>query len=140
MATQSSVRLNIKPEKVIAKAGELLEKNMRIATIWLRDRVKVKLNVGQPVRITKSGAIIGLDPSRPGEPPHKITGQLQNSIGQRVDRTATGIVGVVGTSLKKGRWLELGTSMMAARPYLRVTLVENRRRILGILTKGKQVI
>ena len=140
MATQSSVRLNIKPEKVIAKAGELLEKNMRIATIWLRDRVKVKLNVGQPVRITKSGAIIGLDPSRPGEPPHKITGQLQNSIGQRVDRTATGIVGVVGTSLKKGRWLELGTSKMAARPYLRVTLVENRRRILGILTKGKQVI
>lgn len=59
-------------------------------------------------------------PSAPGEPPHVQTGQLRGSVAHE----RTGMIARVGTNLKKGRALELGTSKMAARPWLRRALAE----------------
>lgn len=66
-------------------------------------------------------------PSRPGEPPHVDTGRLRSSITHEVEETLTGIVGRVGTNVVYGRFLELGTSKMKARPFLRPALRRTTR-------------
>lgn len=60
--------------------------------------------------------------SRPGMPPHVDTGRLRASITHEVETRLLNIIGRVGTNVKYGRWLELGTSRMAARPWLRPAL------------------
>ena len=72
----------------------------------------------------------GAHPSAPGEPPRKQTGRLLASVAWEV----SGLVGRVGTNLPYGRWLELGTRLMAARPWLRRALAECRDKILAILS------
>ncbi len=124
----------------MGKVGVQLERNMQVATIFVRDEVKKKLNRGQPTRTLRSGSIIGLDPSKPGEPPKKITSQLQNSIRTKVIRRKTAIIGLVGTNLKKGRWLEFGTSKMKPRPYLRPTVSENRTKIGRVVARGREAL
>lgn len=57
-------------------------------------------------------------PSRPGEPPRVDTGRLRSSITHEVVSKLKGIVGRVGTNVKYGRYLELGTSKMLPRPWL----------------------
>ncbi|KKK61805.1 hypothetical protein LCGC14_3010660 [marine sediment metagenome] len=133
---RKGIRIKIHPLRLLRKSGDQLEKNMMVATIFVRDKVKKKLNRGQPTRTFQSGSIIGLDPSSPGEPPKKITAQLQNSIRTKVIRRPRAIIGLVGTNLKKGRWLEFGTSKMKPRPYLRPTLSENRRKIGRVVARG----
>lgn len=53
-------------------------------------------------------------PSRPGEPPRVDMGRLRSSITHEI----VGMVGRVGTNVKYGRYLELGTSKMLPRPWL----------------------
>ncbi len=130
------IRLNLRPKRLMSKVGNRLEKNMEVATVFVRDEVKKKLNRGQPTRTLRSGSVIGLDPSKPREPPKKITAQLQNSIRTKVIRRKNAIIGLVVTNLKKGRWLEFGTSKMKPRPYLRPTLSEQRRKIGRVVALG----
>ena len=137
---RKGIRIRIHPLRLLRKSGDQLEKNMMVATIFVRDKVKKKLNRGQPTRTFQSGSIIGLDPSSPGEPPKKITAQLQNSIRTKVIRGKDRIIGLVGTNLKKGRWLEFGTSKMKPRPYLRPTLSENKRKIGRIVARGLRAV
>jgi hypothetical protein len=72
----------------------------------------------------------GANPSKPGEPPHKQTGRLLGSVAFEV---SDDLEGRVGTNLKYGRWLELGTRLMAARPWLRRALKECQAQILAVL-------
>lgn len=81
-------------------------------------------------RPSKGSRTYGVNPSKPGEPPHKQHGHLRRSVAREV----LGLVGRVGTSLKYGRWLELGTSKVAARPWLRRALAETRDQIKAILS------
>ena len=122
------------------RVGKVLVNNMEVATIFVRDEVKKKLNRGQPTSVLRSGSIIGLDPSKPGEPPKKITAQLQNSIRTKVIRRKNAIIGLIGTNLKKGKWLEFGTSQMKPRPYLRPTLSENRKKIGRVIARGRKAL
>lgn len=75
----------------------------------------------------------GSNPSRPGEPPHKQYGHLRRSVAREVDRAT--LTARVGTNLKYGRCLELGTVRMAARPWLRRALAESRERIAGLFAR-----
>jgi len=138
VAVSKPFRLRLNKRLFRRKTLEEVKKNMLVATVFVRDRVKEKLNRGQPTRITPGGTIIGLDPSLPGEPPKKITSQLQNSIRQRVVSTVNSVIGLIGTDLKKGAALEFGnrSGTLKPRPYLRPTLMEQRRKILRILAKG----
>ena len=74
--------------------------------------------------------IYGATRSKPGEPPRKQLGHLRRSVTYEVDDNQ---VGRVGTNLKYGRWLELGTRLMKARPWLRRALKECQDQILSIL-------
>lgn len=82
----------------------------------LRD---AKLSIGKKgglIRKTKKGRQVR-QPSIPGKPPHRQTGQLVSSVGHEFEQG--GLVGIVGTNVKHGFWLEFGTTKMAARPWLR---------------------
>ena len=137
---RGGTRVDINPRKFRRRLVSELVKNMRATTVFVRDEVKKKLNRSQPTRTLRSGSIIGLDPSRPGEPPKKITSQLQNSITTQVITTSREIIGKVGTPLKKGFWLEFGTSKMKERPYLRPTIAENKRKIGKGIAKGVRAL
>ena len=73
----------------------------------------------------------GANPSAPGDPPHKQHGRLLGSIAWEL----VGMVARVGTNVKYGRWLELGTARMAARPWLRVALRQTQSFIKAVLCR-----
>jgi len=55
--------------------------------------------------------------SRPGQPPHRVTGALADSTAVR--RGGNGLSAAVGSDLGYAAQLEFGTTRMAARPWLR---------------------
>jgi phage gpG-like protein len=69
--------------------------------------------------------------SQPGEFPRKQTGRLRATITYEVDTDL--MVARVGTNLKYGKFLELGTRRMAPRPYLRKTLMAEQATIARLL-------
>jgi hypothetical protein len=92
--------------------------------------IKIKKRDGSTKTIRKGSSIYGADPSKPGEPPHKQSGRLRASVTHEV----VALIGRVGTNLKYGRWLELGTRIVAARPWLRPSLAACLTQIHAILS------
>ena len=133
-----TVVIRFDKRKFLRLTAAELKANMAVATVFVRDRVKEKLNRGQPTRTTPGGTIIGLDPSKPGEPPKKVTSQLQNSIRQKVVTRPGEVIGLIGTDLKKAAALEFGnrSGTLKPRPYFRPVLSEQRGRIARIIAKG----
>ena len=72
--------------------------------------------------------------SKPGEPARKDFGELRRSIAFAVDEKK--LVARVGSNKIYNKYLELGTSLMRARPVWRPMLVKLRKQIKGIL-EGK---
>lgn len=64
--------------------------------------------------------------SAPGEFPKSDTGQLVSSLFFKV--AADGLSAIFGTKLNYGTYLELGTSRMRARPWLRPTYQANEAK------------
>lgn len=81
-----------------------------------------KASIKQGSRVTRSKA---------GEPPRWQTKTLRQSITQEsVSKTEER----VGTNVKYALPLEIGTSNMAARPYLRPGLAKSKKKIIRIIT------
>lgn len=108
------------------------ERGMVRAMIHLEGKVIRKISKGQP-------------PSRPGEPPHVLTGRLRQSITHQVEVVGREVIGRVGTNVEYGRRLELGfvgtdslgrNVNQAQRPYLRPTLLEERGTCVELIAKG----
>lgn len=72
--------------------------------------------------------------SRPGEPPRKRTGTLQKSIAHQIEVAPNQIIAKVGSKVPYARHLELGTSRMAPRPYLRPSLAEYRASFQNVVS------
>lgn len=87
---------------------------------------------GPPVAFIPGGGAHNLSPkhtaSAPGQYPATDTGRLVGSVKAII----SGTTAIVGTDVKYGAWLELGTSSMAARPWL---LPSFKAAIIG-LEKG----
>ena len=79
----------------------------------------------------QSKIINNTNPSKPGEPPHKQSGHLLGKVAHE----RTGLIGRVGTSVPYGRLLELGTSRMAARPWLRRSLNAMQGFIRAVMSR-----
>ncbi|HWB13401.1 MAG TPA: hypothetical protein VG826_29520 [Pirellulales bacterium] len=75
--------------------------------------------------------------STPGQPPHTRSGAsgLMGSVFYWVNADTSNPFAVVGTSLKYGLYLELGTYKMAARPWLRPALYKTLAKLKAIMTK-----
>lgn len=70
--------------------------------------------------------------SKPNEPPHLQTGTLRKSIYYRVDESK--LTARVGTNLRYGFFLEIGTTKMNPRPFLRPGLWKSMERIKRIFS------
>ena len=80
--------------------------------------------------------------SAPGRPPARDTGVLASSVSYEVIRQGFNIQGRVGPDLGKirmrrqptepdyGSYLELGTSRMRARPWLKPALIRSQNKIM----------
>ena len=104
-----------------------LQRAVLAGGVWLAFQVKNSLNVGNRD---------GSQPSAPGEPPRKQTARLFKSITQVVETTPSAIVLKVGTNVEYARHLEMGTSRMAPRPYLRPALLNNRTKVVDVILKA----
>ena len=82
---------------------------------------------GEKKTFKKGRRIYGKYPSKPGEPPHKQTGDLWRSVAYEVDRKE--MIARVGTNKKHGKAMELGTKHgIAPRPWLRPALAKAHSR------------
>jgi phage gpG-like protein len=79
--------------------------------------------------------IYNANPSAPGDPPHVQTGRLRGSVAWEI----IGLIARVGTNVAYGRWLELGTTDMDARPWLRRALTECADRIRAIMSRPLRI-
>jgi len=112
-------------EEFKRQTAEQLGKNLEAAAIHLKGEIKESLRIGN---------IDGSSPSSAGEPPRRVTGRLSGSIAHEVDRKR--LIGRVGTNVLYGKFLELGTRKMAARPFIRPGL-EKARHMIGRILAGK---
>jgi hypothetical protein len=117
-------------------ANNATERAIAATTIAVQAETKRLLNL-------KTGPIKSFPdkpPSAPGEPPAKRTGTLGRSIDQETLERRRGrgreFIGRVGTNVKYGFWLELGTRKMAARPYLRPALRAKSKMLPGFLRRA----
>lgn len=74
-------------------------------------------------------------PSEAGEPPHADTGKLRQSIQVR-QATPDSLEAEVGSTLDYAGYLEYGTRIMAARPYLSRVLADRASYIVNVLKNG----
>ena len=119
---------------VAQKTQATVIKRMNKATLAVKGATQTLLARGQPKRRLPGGTRIGLDPSRPGEPPKRVEGALQDSINTDIVIRPSVIIGRVGSNLKYARALELGSAKrgLAKRPYLRPALRKSRPAIRAI--------
>jgi phage gpG-like protein len=83
--------------------------------------------------IRKGARITGAVRSKAGEPPRKQTGRLRASVTYETN----GLKARVGTNVRYGKYLELGTKRgIAPRPWLRRALNECQARLNEILSGG----
>lgn len=136
---------NFNPSRVQKNIDDFLEKRMRAVGALVRNTAVKKLNKGQPIRRTKGGNLIGLAPSKPGEPPRTLTGRLKQSVSYAINRTRGRVAVRIGTNVVYGRRLELGFHgrdrlgrryNQEPRPWLRPSVTENRREI-GNTLRGR---
>jgi len=121
---------------VIAVIGAHVERGTRRACEHVVGEMKKAVNRSQPV-IGSGKNMRGLDPSKPGEPPKKVTSQLQSSLTYKVDYQMGGFVrGLVGSPLGTAPWLEFGTEKMAPRPFARPAVRGNAKQIRSLIVKG----
>ncbi len=85
-------------------------------------------------RYSRSGTKRIVLASHPGDPPNTDTGRLVQSI--KFDFLNGGLIGRVGTNLKYGAWLEFGTKIMAARPWLSAAVRETSKEIGRIFKRA----
>ena len=95
-----------------------LQKRFVKAGVYFTSRLRVALNQSQTyTRSKRTGKHHGQDPSKPGQYPHKLSGQLQRSITWRFDKNVMTLT--VGSNLAGyPSYLELGTRFMRPRPWL----------------------
>lgn len=123
-----------------------MKRRTSAAAVRLSSRIKADISQsgtlrGAPGRNAKgkftAGTFYNFTHSRPGNPPYKQKGHLRRSIAWEVLIAKGGAawIGRVGTNLLYGRYLELGTRRMAARPYLRAALRKYTPELAMILTR-----
>lgn len=92
----------------------------------------IKKSISKPKSGTKYPGM-QVASSKAGEPPASQTGTLMRSITTEQDKQ--NIAGIVGTNVKYGKWLELGTKNIKPRPFLRPSIEENKIKIRDMITE-----
>lgn len=133
----SNIQLKSNIPNAIKSIQDAQVQRMTEACIYIQGKVKEKLSGPRTGRVYKVPGTLHktYTASAPGEPPAVMLGQLRQSIKFAIDATIKGIVGLVGSDLKKAPMLEYGTSRIKPRPFLRPTFQENIDSIKAILSR-----
>lgn len=75
--------------------------------------------------------------SSPGQPPTTWSGDLRASITHQVMKLGLFLTAIVGTDKTYAPKLEYGTSKMAPRPFMRVTIAKIQPILWRIMAGGK---
>jgi hypothetical protein len=126
-------------------ARRLLVGVQAAANVVRTDAVK-SVNRSQPIRRSKSGRTVGLDPSAVGEPPKRLTGALIQSIqAPGAVREGDSVVAPIVAGTKYARRLEFGfigtdargrRISQGPRPFMRPALERVRPRLAEIIAKA----
>jgi len=136
------VKITINDKAAMEKLGDVLERKMTGAAMFIEGDVVRRISRGQATRRLKSGRLIGLDPSQEGESPKVLYGRLKQSITHKVIRKKFIIRAQIGTNVKYARRLELGylgldkigrLISQGPRPFLRPGLMENKSKIARLI-------
>lgn len=106
-----------------------VNKSLHKAGVLLVSDIRKGLNVAQPY-VRRGSAFRGLEPSRPGEYPRKLSGQLLKSVAYVVDEAQ--MILTVGTNQRHGKFLEFGTKHMKPRPWLLRTFEAAKDKIASL--------
>lgn len=117
-------RVRVTSHNVFGSIAQLMEGRMAAAAAHTHAAMVRKVSTPGPPR------------SSPGSPPHVDTGDLRKSLQPEVVRTGNTIRGTVSSSVPHALMLEYGTSKMAARPFMRPTVLEERETVTNILRRG----
>lgn len=137
MARETKVTMEWNGDRVVLEAMHQMSINADRVGMMLHGAVVRSLSKGQPVkRVGKR--LVGLDPSKPGEPPRKLHGLLANSIDYRKKVDKSRVELFIGANTKYARALEFGNpkSRLKARPYLRPAIAKNREKAIARLVKN----
>lgn len=116
--------MDFSPESFNQRLKKALLNNLKSGCILIRNKCVESMVVGNQH---------GTDPSSPGETPHIGHGALRRSISSKIIDPDK-LIGRVSTNIKYAPFLELGTSKMAARPFLRPALHNNQEELSKKLT------
>lgn len=143
-----AARVNWQGDKWAKAFKAEMRKRTSAAAIRLKSQVQADISQAGTLRYDTGGGrdkrgrflgkqrtVYNFTHSRPGNPPYKQTGHLRRSMAWELIDTGPTFVGRVGTNLKYGRALELGTRRVRARPYLRPALRRNWPLLSAILLK-----
>jgi hypothetical protein len=119
---------------VKAKIDRDVGRRINMAARWLQNRIREQLSRSQPTKGTGTKKR-GMEPSAAGEYPKKVLGHLRRNVQSEFDPVEPSAR--VGTNVKYGKYLEMGTRKMKPRPWLSLAIREFRRGIKSILEKGR---
>lgn len=120
---------NWNPDAVQRRVEARLLKGMKVAVQFLVGEVRIVLNRSQPTAKAARGRK-GLDPSKPGEPPKKVTAQLQQNVSGKVEHfPGMRIEGFIGANVNHARAQELGfVGEVRVRAHTRSIPAHKRRK------------
>lgn len=130
----AKVRVFIARRQHMRSVRARAKKAMLATALYLETEIREKIFKPQPYRITPGGYYRGLAPSKPGQPPKRLTGRLVNSLNRRVVMKRHSVIGFTGTNTPYGRRLEDPNGMN--RPHLRVTLEKKRKKAAAIFRRA----
>ena len=131
MAKGGNVKVKWYGGKVIPQIKRKTAARLELAAAAIQNAAKEGLGREQPTKGTGLN-MRGLDPSKRKEYPKVVTGHLRKNVFRTIDKKS--LVARVGTNVKYGRYLELGTIWMQRRPWLSLALrdaMPEVRRLLG---------
>jgi HK97 gp10 family phage protein len=124
---------------------KITEKSKRVHSTVYEGIVKACAIVERTAKEKMHNAIVdssktygkrGHHPSVPGSAPAPDTGTMLQSVTHSVEEEGEKVIGYVGSVLKDPpypSYLEDGTSKMAPRPWLQVSIDENREKIQSLI-------
>ncbi len=114
-------------DKILLDVKVKTSKNLMKACLFLEREIKISMKAkGTGIKWPGSS----YTSSAPGEPPATQTGTLIRSMTSEVEK----LVGRVGTNLKYGLYLEIGTKNIVPRPYLRPAFEKKKDKIAEIIS------
>ena len=123
-------------DEAIKKIADHAEERMLEAVDEVRNATLETLSGSRSGRIYKvPGTGVYYTASAPGEPPAVQLGDLRKSVKGGIEKEGKDVIGFVGSELPKASMLEMGTSKMLPRPWLRPSFEKSVDKVKSIFVR-----